>query len=115
MTSWREAREKLLAENPAMRAEYDRLGPRFEALSRLISERSKQKLSQTEVARRMHVQPNVVSRLESAQHSPRLDTLVDYAHALGFDVSLRLVKEASRNRSTRSAASKRGRARASHA
>ena len=92
MTTWREAREKLHADNPLLKAEYDRLGPRFETLSKLIDARERMKISQSELARRMDVQPNVVSRFESAQHSPRLDTLIAYAQALGYQFKITLVK-----------------------
>lgn len=92
MTTWRDAREKLHTDNPLLKAEYDRLGPRFETLSKLIDARERMKLSQSELARRMDVQPNVVSRFESAQHSPRLDTLIAYARALGYQFKITLVK-----------------------
>jgi len=94
MTSWRDAKERLHARNPRLKEEYERLGPRFETLSKLIDARERMKVSQTELARRMHVPPNVVSRLESAQHSPRLDTIIAYANALGFDFKISLKKQA---------------------
>ncbi len=93
MTSWQEARAKLLAENATLREEYDRLGPRFETLSKLIDARERLHLSQSELARRMGLRANVISRLESAQHSPRLDTLIAYARALGLGLKLELVKQ----------------------
>jgi transcriptional regulator with XRE-family HTH domain len=93
MTTWREARAKLHAGNPLLKDEYDRLGPRFETLSKLIDARERLKISQSELARRMDVQPNVVSRFESAQHSPRLDTIIAYAHALGYEFKVALKKQ----------------------
>lgn len=93
MTTWREARAKLHARNPLLRDEYDRLGPRFETLSKLIDARERMKISQSELARRMDVPPNVVSRFESAQHSPRLDTIIAYAHALGYEFKVALKKQ----------------------
>ena len=92
MTTWREAREKLHADNPRLKEEYDRLGPRFETLAKLIDARERMKISQSELARRMDVPPNVVSRFESAQHSPRLDTIIAYAHALGYEFKPALKK-----------------------
>ncbi len=107
MTTWREARARLHAENPALKAEYDRLGPRFEALSKLIDAREQLNVSQSELARRMDVRPNVVSRLESAQHSPRLDTLIAYAQALGLRFRFDLVKPPRTRVGSRTAASAR--------
>jgi transcriptional regulator with XRE-family HTH domain len=40
----------------------------------------------------MSVPPGTISRFESAQHSPRLDTLVQYAEALGYEFRLQLVR-----------------------
>lgn len=92
MTTWREARQRLLAENPRLKAEYDRLGPRFETLAKLIDARERLHISQSELARRMDVPANVVSRFESAQHSPRLDTIIAYANALGYEFRAELKK-----------------------
>ena len=92
MTTWREARQRLLAENPRLKEEYDRLGPRFETLAKLIDARERLHISQSELARRMDVPANVVSRFESAQHSPRLDTIIAYANALGYEFKAELRK-----------------------
>ena len=94
MTTWRQAKTKLFAENPRVKEEYDKLGPRFAAISELIDARERMQISQSELARRMNVKPNVVNRIESAQHSPLLDTVIEYADALGLDVKLRLMKRA---------------------
>lgn len=85
-------REKMLARNPKLKAEYDKLGPRYEVINALISARRKGGLSQSDLARRMGVQPNVISRLESAEHSPRLDTLVAAAAAIGCDLRVQFVR-----------------------
>lgn len=92
MTTWRQAKAKLHADNPQLKDEYEKLGPRFAAISELIDARERMQISQSELARRMNVKPNVVNRLESAQHSPLLDTVIEYADALGLDVKLRLTK-----------------------
>ncbi len=69
--------------------EYERLGPRFEAINQLMEARKRLGLSQTELAKRMRVAPHVVSRLESAEHSPRLETLASAARAMGFLLEIR--------------------------
>jgi DNA-binding XRE family transcriptional regulator len=91
MTTWKEAKRQLHEENPELKREYGRLGPRFAAISALIAARNEAHLSQSELARRMSVPPGTISRFESAQHSPRLDTLVQYAEALGYEFRLQLV------------------------
>ena len=78
--------EEHMDRDPALRAEYERLEPRFRAISALIKARGD--VSQTELARRMQVSPGVISRLESAQHDPRLSTLTNAAQALGYDLEI---------------------------
>ena len=74
---------ELRARNPELQAEYDRLGPRHELIGKLIAARKQAGLNRSELARRMGRSQAVVSRLESAEHSPRLDTLLEYAEACG--------------------------------
>ena len=86
-------REERLAMNPALRAEYDRLGPRYRVIEELLKARRHRKLTQTELAARMGVGQSVVSRLESGEHSPKLETLHDAASAMGYRVDIRFVRE----------------------
>lgn len=86
---------RILADWPEAQAEYERLGPRFEAISALIDARKRENLTQAELARRMGVSPAVLSRLESAAHSPRLDTLAEAARAMGHRLEVRFVRESS--------------------
>ena len=86
---WEEFREELL-KDPKTRYEYDRIGPRFEAVSQLIDARREAGLSQADLAQRMGVTRAVVSRLESVDHSPRLDRLAEAALALGYELEIAL-------------------------
>ncbi len=91
--NYEQFRDALLASNPEVALEYERLGPRFQAINAMIRARQKEAISQSELARRMSVNANVVSRLESAQHSPRLDTLTLAAEALGYELRVSFVKK----------------------
>jgi ribosome-binding protein aMBF1 (putative translation factor) len=78
-------------EDPAERAEHDRLEA-FEQLARMvIMRRGQLGLSQADLARRMRTSPSVVSRIESGQHATNTGTLQRLARALdgrallGFD------------------------------
>ena len=54
----RDAKEwfaRKMAKDPELRAEYDTLGPRFEAIQELITARRKAGLSQTALAKKMGV------------------------------------------------------------
>ena len=110
--SWRAHRDQLLAD-PAVREEYERLAPRFSAVRALVAARTEAGLSQRELAERMGSTQAVVSRLESAAHSPRLDTLAAAARAMGYDLEVRFVPRpaatsAAEKKRTRRAAEGRG-------
>ncbi|MDE2696273.1 MAG: helix-turn-helix transcriptional regulator [Chloroflexota bacterium] len=86
MARFMERFERHMDADPELRAEYDRLAPRFRAISELIKARGT--VSQSELARRMKVSPGVISRLESAEHDPRLGTLASAARALGYELEV---------------------------
>ncbi len=77
---------------PGAQEEYERLGPRYAAISELVRARKQEKISQAELADRMGISPAALSRLESAAHSPRLDTLADAARAMGQRLVVRFVR-----------------------
>ena len=89
--------EQYMERDPALRAEYERLEPRFNAISALVKARGK--VSQSELARRMQVSPGVVNRLESGEHDPRLGTLSQAAQALGYDLEVRFKRRRKKKRS----------------
>jgi len=71
-----------------VKVEYDKLESEFELIDQLLSMRSQAGLTQEEVAERMHTQKSNISRLERGNANPSWSTLVRYAHACGFDLSL---------------------------
>lgn len=54
----------------------------------LVAIRKKQKISQEELAGRMHVSRTVLARVESGKSSPKLVTVEKIAQALGFRLIL---------------------------
>jgi DNA-binding XRE family transcriptional regulator len=82
--------KQLREQSPELQAEYERLKPRFDLVDQLIGARQKAKLTQKQLGELVGVSQGVIGRLESAEHSPRLETIVDVARALGyrFDVSV---------------------------
>jgi ribosome-binding protein aMBF1 (putative translation factor) len=84
--------DEMRANDPELQAEYERLGPRYELISALIGARQRAGLNQGELARRMGRSQAVVSRLESAEHSPRFETLIEYAEACGHRIEFRIVE-----------------------
>ena len=87
--------KKSALKKPRVREEYEALGPEFELLRQLLSARSKAGLSQADVAQRMGTHAPAITRLESAlstgKHSPSIDTLKRYAHAVGCELQIRFV------------------------
>jgi DNA-binding XRE family transcriptional regulator len=92
-SSAREHLRELRERDPELQAEYDRLGPRFDLVRQLIRARKAAKLTQRELGERVGVSKNVITRMESGEHTPRLETAQEVASALGYRLEVRLVKE----------------------
>ena len=90
-----ELKAKALA-NPAVNAAYEEMTPEFALLRQMLKARQTAGLSQADVAERMGTKPPAVTRLESSlgngKHSPSLATLQKYAHAVGYELQVRLVR-----------------------
>lgn len=76
--------------NSQIKAEYDKLGPRFEVISQLIKARNKTGLTQSEVASRMGTKQSVLARFESGNTNPTLDFIQRLAKALNTTITLRI-------------------------
>ena len=93
MTTWKQHRRKLLS-NPEIRKEYEDLQPRLEAIRELIKARAECGLTQADLALRMGTTQNAISRLESAEHNPHLDTLARAARAMGYSLRVEFTRRA---------------------
>ena len=82
--------KKRLLANPAVRAEYERLGPEFEIAAELLRARLRAGLSQEELAARMNTSQSAIARLESGQSLPSTKTLLRFAEATGSRVNVKL-------------------------
>lgn len=79
--------EEQLAD-PSFRAEWQRLAPAREFAAALLRHRAEHKLSQRELAKRLGVsQPRVV-KLESGEHNPDVDTIINAVRRLGIEFCL---------------------------
>ena len=92
-TNAKQFMERMRAGDPELQEEYERLGPRYAAIDALIRARKRAKLTQAGLAERMGVARPVVTRLESGEHSPRLDTLAAAAEALDCRLDVKFVRE----------------------
>jgi DNA-binding XRE family transcriptional regulator len=92
MTTPRKNLDALLAEeqlaDPNFRAEWQRLAPAREFAATLLRYRAEYKLSQRALAKKLGVsQPRVV-KLESGEHNPEVDTIINAVRRLGIEFVL---------------------------
>lgn len=78
----------MLMKDQEFKDEYERLKPRYDIISQIIEERSKQSITQEELALRVGTQKSNISRLESGTYNPSLDFLVKVAHSLGKEMQI---------------------------
>ncbi len=93
--SFKDFKEDVL-KDPEVKKEYDNLTHTYELRRKLISMRKEAGLTQDELAKKLHTKKSNISRLESinTKNSPKLSTIEDYAHAIGFDVEINFVRTA---------------------
>ena len=80
--------KKRALENPEVQAEYEKLESEFAFIDQLLSMRSQAGLTQEQLAKLMNTQKSNISRLERGNANPSWTTLLKYAHACGFELSL---------------------------
>ena len=74
----------------SVKAEYESLLPAYNLRKNLIDLRKKAGLTQEQIAEVLHTQKSNISRLENA-NSPKLSTIEQYAHAVGYDSEINFV------------------------
>ncbi len=92
MASSKKNFDALLAEeqlaDPSFRAEWQRLAPAREFAATLLRYRAEHKLSQRALAKKLGLsQPRVV-KLESGEHNPEVDTIINAVRRLGIEFVL---------------------------
>lgn len=80
---YREYKEKVLAEKPEVKAEYDRLGPQYEAIRAAVASRKEAGLTQKQLAEKMGTAQANISRFENGNANPSLDFLQKMAACMG--------------------------------
>lgn len=76
----------ILLKDKKTKAEYDRLGPRYEIVSQILDARKQQGMTQAELAKRCGTQKSHISRMESGNYNPSLDFLIKIADGLGKQI-----------------------------
>ncbi len=76
--------------DPRFRKEYEKADEEFAVIEALIRARTKARLSQAELAKRIGTTQSAIARLEGGGVSPSLSTLRRYAEATGTKLHLEL-------------------------
>ena len=87
--------ERYLAQqmkNKAFRKAYKEESQRLEIAYRILQLRKQQKLSQKELAKKLHTTQSVVARMETGQQNFTTDTLQKVASAFKRDLKIEFVK-----------------------
>ena len=78
--------EKL--KDPEFKKEWDELEPEFQLIKGLLQGREEQNLSQRQLADRTGVTQSDISKIESGEANPTLETLKKLAKGLGMNLSI---------------------------
>lgn len=87
MTDYETFRKKLLTD-PEVLKEYEAHKAEFEVAMALIKARLAAKMTQSDVAKRMHTSQAQIARLESGQHFPSISSIHKYAQAVNRKINL---------------------------
>ena len=87
MTDYETFRKKLLSDPEVLR-EYEAHKAEFEVAMALIKARLAAKMTQADVAKRMHTSQAQIARLESGQYFPSISSIHKYAQAVNKKINL---------------------------
>lgn len=87
--TWETVKKELL-QDPEVKAEYDKLGPRYELISKLIGARIKNGLTQAELAKKVGTKQSAIARLESGNANPSFLFLEKITAAMGRELKIEI-------------------------
>lgn len=87
MTNWDVYKQRLL-KDPEFKRLYEESQPEFEIAKAVIRARLERKMTQKDLAKKMHTTQSVISRLEQANTSPSLSFLKRLAKVLGASLQV---------------------------
>ncbi|MGN6257251.1 MAG: helix-turn-helix transcriptional regulator [Solirubrobacterales bacterium] len=92
MTALKKSFDALVAEerlaDPSFKAEWQRLAPAREFAATLLRYRAEHELSQRALAQKLGVSQPRVAKLESGEHNPDVDTIINAVRQLGIEFVL---------------------------
>ena len=87
---WSELREELLLQDKEIKAEYEALRPQYELIAQVITARTKQGITQKELAKRAGTKQSNISRFEGGNYNPSLEFMQKLAQGLGKELQIKL-------------------------
>lgn len=88
MLAWSDVKRELLRD-PKFKTEYDRLGPRYTAISAIIELRARKGYSRKALVKKLGVKWSTFTRIEDADANPSIGFLQKLAEALGKKLVIR--------------------------
>ena len=83
--------KKEWVKDPDVKGEYEKLKPEFELAREFIRARTKAKMTQLDVAKKMKTTQSVIARLESGKAVPTMKTIDRFAKAVGMRFEIHFV------------------------
>ena len=91
MGNWKQLKAELL-QDKAVKKEYDKLTPRYKAISQLISARINQGITQKKLAQKIGTKQSAIARFEAGNVNPSLGFLEKIAEVMGYKINVSLSK-----------------------
>ncbi len=84
-----EYKKKVFKEQPEIKEMYEALSFKYQLINALIDYRKKHNLTQTELAKRLGIKQQALSRFERGKINPRIDFIERILDFLGYTVVLK--------------------------
>ena len=78
-------------QDPEFKEEWDSSKPEYELMRLLVLARSKNNMTQAELARKTGIRQSNISRIENGKCSPNLDTLIKLAKGLNKKIQIQFI------------------------
>ena len=92
--NWKEAKEILMKNDPLLKAELEKLEPKYQIIRQVIELRIKSKLTQKQLAEKINDKQSNIARLENGNINPSIDKLIQIADGLNADIEVRFIPRA---------------------
>ena len=88
---WKEAKKRLLKNDPMLKIELERLEPKYQVIRQVIELRKMLDLSQQELAKRINDKQSNIARLENGNANPSIEKLTQIAEGLNAELEIKLI------------------------